>query len=107
MSRAFDAVKAFRFSYFAFISALVYTAANVSAQDTTTVSLPDSLVAQGTKVVWVKKVPFYCEGPAFSMVDSAVYFTEQHGNDTLNWPIWKINPANPSDSGSRWIVQSN
>lgn len=91
---------------FAFAAALVLAGA-ACAQHSAVVDLPDSIAAPGTQVVWVKKIPFYCEGPAVDLADGTVYFTEQHDNSDRNWPIWKINPANPSDTGSRWIVQSN
>ncbi|MDB5106503.1 MAG: gluconolactonase precursor [Fibrobacteres bacterium] len=78
-----------------------------SAQHSATVSLPDSIAEPGTQVVWVKKVQQYCEGPAVDLKDGTVYFTEQRDNSVSDWPIWKINPANPSDTGSRWITASN
>jgi hypothetical protein len=90
------------------LSALALWAAGIGhAQHTAVVDLPDSIAAAGSEVTWVKKVPFYCEGPAVDLNDGTLYFTEQHDNSDMNWPIWKINPANPSDTGSRWITASN
>jgi len=77
------------------------------AQHSAVIDLPDSLMAPGTQMKWVKKVPKYCEGPAVDLNDGMVYFTEQLDNSVSNWPIWKINPATPSDTGSRWITASN
>jgi gluconolactonase len=81
-------------------------AAVVPAQNSAVISLPDSILEPGTQVVWVKKVPRYCEGPATDG-SGIVYFTEQHDNSDLNWPIWKLDLSNPGDTGSRWVVQSN
>jgi gluconolactonase len=78
-----------------------------AAQHSATLQLPDSIMAAGTQVKWVKKLPFYCEGPSVDLNDGTVYFTEQHDNSEPNWPIWKINPAAPSDTGMRWITASN
>lgn len=77
------------------------------AQTAATITLPDSIMAPGTQMKWVKKLPQYCEGPAVDPTDGTVYFTEQLSGSTLNWPIWKINPAAPGDTGTRWIVASN
>ena len=77
------------------------------AQHSAIVELPDSIAAAGATVKWVRKVPSYCEGPV-SDAQGNLYFTEQKsGND---WPIWKINPSNPNDTGTIWGVpgfQSN
>jgi len=72
-----------------------------------TLTLPDSIMAPGTQMKWVKKVPQYCEGPAIDPTSGMAYFTEQLSNSTLNWPIWRIDPAVASDTGSRWITASN
>jgi sugar lactone lactonase YvrE len=88
--------------------ALALTAAPlIRAQHSAVIDLPDSLMAAGTQVKWVKKIPAYCEGPAVDLADGTVYFTEQYDNNTSNWPIWKINPANPSDTGARWMTNTN
>jgi sugar lactone lactonase YvrE len=85
---------------------ILLSAAAVAAQHSAVISLPDSILEPGTKVTWVKKVPHYCEGPATDG-SGIVYFTEQRGNSDQNWPIWKIDISNPSDTGTRWVVQSN
>lgn len=77
------------------------------AQTAATITLPDSIMAPGTQMKWVKKVPQYCEGPSVDPTDGTVYFTEQLSNGSPNWPIWKINPAVPGDTGTRWITASN
>ncbi len=77
-----------------FLAAFVSLA---SAQNV--IQLPDSLRATTDTVKWVKKVPMYCEGPAWEPATGAVYFTEQFGNTTANWPIWKVLPNSPSDTG--------
>ncbi|MDB5049401.1 MAG: gluconolactonase [Fibrobacteres bacterium] len=82
-------------------------AGTASAQQSATVQLPDSIAAPGTQVLWIKKVQQFCEGPAVDLADGTLYFTEQRDNNTPDWPIWKINPANPSDTGSRWVTSSN
>jgi gluconolactonase len=90
------------------LSALALFAVGLAqGQHSAVVDLPDSISAAGTQVIWVKKMPFYCEGPAVDLNDGTLYFTEQHDNSDMNWPIWKINPANPNDTGSRWITASN
>jgi sugar lactone lactonase YvrE len=71
-----------------------------------TITLPDSIMAPGTQMKWVKKVPQYCEGPAVDPGSGIAYFTEQLSNSTPNWPIWRIDPAAPSDTGLRWITNS-
>lgn len=80
--------------------------APASAQDPGTATLPDSLMAAGTRVEWVKKLPAYCEGPA---VDHAgvVWFTEQQSNSTPAWPIWKIDPAAAGDTGTVFLRNSD
>lgn len=88
-------------------ASLLAAALPAAAQHSATIQLPDSIMAAGTQVKWVKKLPFYCEGPSVDLSDGTVYFTEQHDNSDLNWPIWKINPAAPSDTGTRWITASN
>ena len=87
--------------------AILIAALPAAAQHSAVIDLPDSIMAPGTQMKWVKKVPKYCEGPAVDLADGTVYFTEQLDNSNMNWPIWKINPANASDTGSRWISASN
>ncbi len=100
-------LRAFSPPFLKSIAIALCAAAAGLAQQSADVQLPDSLMAPGTQVKWVKKIAQYCEGPAVDLTDGTVYFTEQRDNNTLDWPIWKINPANPSDTGSRWISPSN
>jgi gluconolactonase len=76
------------------------------SQEPGTATLPDSLMAAGTKVVWVKKLPYYCEGPAVDK-DGSLFFDQQMSNNTPEWPIWKINPAIPTDTGSIFLQNSS
>jgi sugar lactone lactonase YvrE len=94
---------------FAALSALavLLAAGAARAQQSATITLPDSIVEPGTQVKWFKKILQYCEGPATDQADGTLYFTEQRDNNTLDWPIWKINPGNPSDTGARWVSPSN
>lgn len=94
-------------SFLSLFGIVLATACAARAQHSATIDLPDSIAAAGTPVDRIKKIPFYCEGPAVDLSDGTLYFTEQHDNSVSDWPIWKINPANPSDTGSRWVVQSN
>ncbi len=75
-------------------------------QDPGIANLPDSLMEAGTKVVWVKKLPFYCEGPAVDK-DGVLFFDQQMDNNNQDWPIWKINPAVPTDTGSVFLRASS
>lgn len=79
----------------------------VSAQNI--IQLPDSLRAVTDTVKWVKKIPMYCEGPAWEPATGAVYFTEQFGGSVQNWPIWKVLPGNATDTGKIFVntYQSN
>lgn len=88
------------------LSLTLSTFAPARAQDPGTATLPDSLMAAGSKVEWVKKLPAYCEGPA---VDGAgvVWFTEQQTNGTPAWPIWKIDPADTGDTGTVFLRNSD
>jgi sugar lactone lactonase YvrE len=80
---------------------VLIAAAAVAAQHSVVITLPDTIMEPGTKVTWVKKVPRYCEGPATD--GNTVYFTEQRGGSDPNWPIWKLDLGNPSDTGTRWV----
>jgi gluconolactonase len=75
------------------------------AQDPGVAVLPDSIMAPGTKITWVKKMVAYCEGPA---VDGAgmLFFTQQRSRSTQEWPIWKINPSDPTDTGAIFLANS-
>ncbi len=66
-----------------------------------TVTLPDSICTATMPVVWEKKVPQYCEGPAYETSTGFVYFTEQAGG--ANWPIWKIRPGT-ADTGIHFVT---
>jgi sugar lactone lactonase YvrE len=70
-----------------------------AAAQTDSISLPESLWG-GDSLTWVRKVPFYCEGPAWEPATGYVYFTQQIGNNAPNWPVWRIRPG--SDTGSVW-----
>jgi sugar lactone lactonase YvrE len=81
------------------ILALAILTAIPAAAQVDSISLPDSIWG-GDSVVWVRKVPYYCEGPAYDYVAGHVYFTQQIGNSTPNWPVWRIRPG--YDTGSVW-----
>ena len=68
------------------------------------IQLPDSLHAAADTVKWVKKIPMYCEGPAWEPSTGAVYFTEQFAANVQNWPLWKVLPGNSSDTGSVFVA---
>lgn len=91
---------------FAFMLAAL-AAAPAFSQVRDTVSLPDSLWDSADTVVWVRKVPYYCEGPAYEAATGAVYFTQQIGNNAPNWPIWRVVPG--VDTGNVWysVKQNN
>jgi gluconolactonase len=74
-------------------------AAGVSAQ--TVIQLPDSLHAAGDTVEWVKKIPSFCEGPAWEAATGYVYFTRQLSSQA-NWPIIRIKPG--QDTGVVWVA---
>jgi len=76
------------------------SAVAASAQVRDTVSLPDSLWDAADTVTWVRKVPGYCEGPAYEAATGAVYFTQQPGNNYPNWPIYRVVPG--VDTGLIW-----
>jgi gluconolactonase len=69
--------------------------------------LPDSLYTAGDTITWVKRVPAYCEGPAWEPATGSVYFTQQASNATANWPIHRVKPG--VDTGMIWYntYQSN
>jgi gluconolactonase len=75
-------------------------------QDPGTAVLPDSIMAPGTKITWVKKMAAYCEGPCMAP-DGALYFTEQKSRSTQEWPIWKIHPEDPTDTGAVFVRNSS
>ena len=67
------------------------------------IQLPDSLRAVTDTVKWVKRIPMYCEGPAWEPATGAVYFTEQFASGVANWPIWKVIPGNAADTGMIFV----
>jgi len=81
----------------AIASAFTFACVSPFAQN---VSLPDSLLAPGDTLQWVRKVPYYCEGPAYDAATGYVYFTQQIGNNVPNWPIWRVKPG--VDTGIVW-----
>jgi gluconolactonase len=74
--------------------------ASVRAQHV--IQLPDSLHTAGDTITWVKRVPAYCEGPAWEPSTGAVYFTQQGANSAANWPIHRIKPG--IDTGIIWYA---
>lgn len=88
------------------IALAVFSATSAWCQDPGMALLPDSLMAPGTKVVWVKKMAAYCEGPAVDP-SGILYFTEQRSSATQEWPIWKINPSDPADTGTVFLRNSS
>ncbi|MDB5051079.1 MAG: SMP-30/Gluconolaconase/LRE domain protein [Fibrobacteres bacterium] len=85
---------------------LTLAAAKAHSQDPGTAVLPDSIMDPGTKVNWVKKMVAYCEGPCMAP-NGYLYFTEQKSRSTQEWPIWKINPGNPTDTGVVFVRNSS
>lgn len=81
---------------------ILIAATFATGQNSAVITLPDSIMEPGTQVIWAKKLPRYCEGPA-TYGGTIVYFTEQHANSDPNWPIWKLDLSNPSDTGTRWV----
>lgn len=76
------------------------------SQDVGTVSLPASLVEPPARVEWVQQVPSFCEGPAWDGSGS-LWFTEQRGKDTADWPLWKVDMTGASaPAGSRVLVKT-
>ena len=80
-------------------------AAIPAAAQVDSISLPDSIWA-GDSVTWVRKVPNYCEGPAYEKATGAVYFTVQTASKP-NWPIYRTIPG--VDTGGAWynVKQNN
>lgn len=75
-------------------------------QDPGVAALPDSIMDPGTRINWVKKMAAYCEGPCMAP-DGHLYFTEQRSQSTPEWPIWKINPGDPADTGTVFLRNSS
>lgn len=77
----------------------------------TQINLPDSLYTPGDTVTWVKRLTYYCEGPAWHPATGRVTFS-QIGNpgtsaNRPDWPLWVINPG--QDTGTIFYTkgQSN
>jgi gluconolactonase len=86
---------------FLLLAILLTTAApRVAAQNV--IQLPDSLYTTGDTIVWVKRVPAYCEGPAWEPATGSVYFTQQGANSSPNWPIHRVKPG--VDTGIIWYA---
>ena len=85
---------------------LTFTAVPALSQVQDSISLPDSLWNSTDTVVWERKVPNYCEGPAYEAATGAVYFTVQTASQP-NWPIMRTVPG--VDTGGVWYntKQSN
>jgi gluconolactonase len=66
------------------------------------IQLPDSLYTAGDTITWVKRVPAYCEGPAWEPATGSVYFTQQGANSAANWPIHRVKPG--VDTGIIWYA---
>jgi gluconolactonase len=73
---------------------------SATAQTPNIIELPDSIWQAGDSVQWVRKVPFYCEGPAYDELTGHVYFTQQIANSVPHWPVWRIKPG--ADTGAVW-----
>jgi gluconolactonase len=93
---AFLSVRTFLVAAFA----ALLGAASVRAQ--TVITLPDSLYTAGDTITWVKRVPAYCEGPAWEPSTGSVYFTQQGANSAANWPIHRVKPG--VDTGIIWYA---
>ncbi len=66
------------------------------------IQLPDSLFAAGDTITWWKRIPTFCEGPAWDSTTQSVFFTRQYGNGQANWPIYRIRPG--QDTGDVFIA---
>ncbi len=84
--------------------ALAGFAAPLHAQ-TNTINLPNHFYTPGDTVEWVKRLPHYCEGPAWNPTTQEITFSQigspGTGGATPNrpdWLIWRIKPG--VDTGS-------
>lgn len=84
--------------------ALALGAAFAPAQGQSLIQLPDSLFQAGDTITWWKRIPTFCEGPAWDAATQSVLFTRQYGNQQANWPIYKIRPG--QDTGDVFIATS-
>lgn len=68
----------------------------------TVINLPDSLYYPGDTVTWVKRVPSYCEGPAWHARTGEVTFSAVGSpgspSNRPHWPLWRVKPG--VDTGS-------
>jgi sugar lactone lactonase YvrE len=78
-------------------------ATSVQTAAQTVIQLPDSLYAAGDTIAWVKRLPTFCEGPAWEPSTGAVYFTRQYGNNVAQWPINNIHPG--VDTGDIFVAE--
>lgn len=67
-------------------------ATTAPAQAQTVIQLPDSLYTAGDTITWVKRIPTFCEGPAWDPATGYVYFTRQQLGATT-WPIIRVKPG--------------
>lgn len=67
----------------------------------TVIQLPDSLWDPSDSIVWVKKIPTFCEGPAWDPLTGYVYFTRQQLGATT-WPIYRVKPG--EDTGIVFVA---
>lgn len=90
------------FPFVAAVTALLVAALAASPAAQTTINLPDSLYFPGDTVAWVKRVPAYCEGPAWHARTGEVTFTQIGSPGTPSnrphWPLWRVKPG--VDTGS-------
>ncbi len=86
------------FAFPALFAAMVTSLATAQ----TTINLPDSLYFPGDTVAWEKRVPSYCEGPAWHARTGEVTFTQIGSPGTPgnrpHWPLWRVKPG--EDTGS-------
>jgi sugar lactone lactonase YvrE len=84
----------------ALLTMLSTTAIPAHAQ--TQINLPDSLYFPGDTVTWVKRLPHYCEGPAYNPRTGDVTFSQigspGSAGNRPDWLVWRIKPG--VDTGS-------
>ncbi len=89
-------------SLFRAACALTACALFTPAQAQSVIQLPDSLFQAGDTITWWKRIPTFCEGPAWDAATQSVFFTRQYGNQQANWPIYRIRPGH--DTGDVFIA---
>lgn len=87
-----------------FILAAALAAPAPWAQTHGTADLPSALAEPKAPVRWVQPVAAFCEGPAWD--GENLYFTEHHGKDTLDWPIWRHRPEAGDPAGAVFLAAS-